>query len=259
MIPKVIHYCWFGNNKKSRLIRKCIKSWKKYCKDYTIIEWNETNFNIEINDYVSEAYREKKWAFVSDYARLWIIYNYGGIYLDTDVELKKNIDIFLKHSSYFGSEDGMHISTGLGFGAEAGNEIVLAMLNDYNNEKFILDSGGYDLTTCPVRNTKAVFDKYDFKMVDGKNIMYYKNNYIYPPDYFSPLNFNTKKMEMTNNTYSIHWFDASWFTKEQKRNKKKKQRKMRNDKIIHLPNRVLKIILGENKYNQLKKFIKKYL
>ena len=76
MIPKVIHYCWFGNNKKSRLIRKCIKSWKKYCKDYKIIEWNETNFNIEINDYVSEAYREKKWAFVSDYARLWIIYNY---------------------------------------------------------------------------------------------------------------------------------------------------------------------------------------
>ena len=165
----------------------------------------------------------------------------------------------MKHSSYFGSEDGKYINTGLGFGAEAGNEIVLTMLNDYNNAKFILDNGCYDLTTCPVRNTKAVFDKYDFKMVDGKNIMYYKNNYIYPPDYFSPLNFNTKKMEMTNNTYSIHWFDASWFTKEQKINKKKKLRKIRNDKIIHLPNRVLKTILGENKYNQLKKFIKKYL
>ena len=105
MIPKVIHYCWFGNNPKPKMVKKCINSWKKYCSDYEIIEWNENNFDVNYCDYVKEAYEAKKWAFVSDFARLWIIYNCGGIYLDTDVEIIRNLDELLNDKAFFGFED----------------------------------------------------------------------------------------------------------------------------------------------------------
>jgi len=155
-IPKVIHYCWFGGNEKSKLIKKCIDSWKKYCPDYEIKEWNESNFDIEINNYVKEAYEAKKWAFVSDYARLWIVYNYGGIYLDTDVELIKSLDNLLNYKAYFGSEDGKLINTGLGFGAIKDNEFVKKIKDDYEYIHFIKDDGTYDITPCPKRNTDSI-------------------------------------------------------------------------------------------------------
>ncbi|MBP3463612.1 MAG: hypothetical protein J6K45_03935 [Clostridia bacterium] len=112
-IPKKIHYCWFGNGDKPELVEKCIKSWKKYCPDYEIIEWNESNYDVTMCDYSKEAYENKKWAFVTDYARLWIIYNHGGIYLDTDVEIIKNIDFILETDSFLASEDNVHINTGV--------------------------------------------------------------------------------------------------------------------------------------------------
>ena len=104
VIPKIIHYCWFGGNELSELAKKCISSWRKYCPDYEIIEWNESNFDINLCQYVREAYKEKKWAFVSDYARFWILYNFGGIYMDTDVELIKSIDDLVEYGSYMGCE-----------------------------------------------------------------------------------------------------------------------------------------------------------
>ena len=130
-IPKVIHYCWFGGNPKSKLIENCINSWRKKCPDYEIIEWNESNFDINCCDYVKEAYEAKKWAFVSDFARLKIIYDNGGIYLDTDVELISSLEKFLEYDSYFGFEDSEHINTGLGFGAVKHNPILEVMINDY--------------------------------------------------------------------------------------------------------------------------------
>lgn len=222
MIPKVIHYCWFGGNEKSKLIKKCMKSWKKYCLDFEIKEWNESNFDIEINDYVKEAYQQKKWAFVSDYARLWIIYNYGGIYLDTDVELIKKIDDLLENKAYFGSEDGQYINTGLGFGAEILNPIVKRMMDDYENIHFIKDDGTFDVTPCPQRNTKSVLQ--DFETEDFNNIVENEYAVIYPKEYFSPLEFNTRVMTKTKNTYSIHWFDASWYEQE-KKNYMKREKK----------------------------------
>ena len=114
MIPKIIHYCWFGGNPKSNLIKQCIDSWKKYCPDYQLIEWNESNFDINCNPYVKAAYEDKKWAFVSDYVRLYIVYNQGGVYLDTDVLLHNGIDELLKNSCWMASDDVRYISTGLG-------------------------------------------------------------------------------------------------------------------------------------------------
>ena len=117
MIPKKIHYCWFGNNPLPESVQRCIESWKKYCPGYEIIEWNEGNYNINKIPFIEKAYKEKKYAFVSDYARLDIIYNEGGIYLDTDVELIKNIDPLLEHSCFLALESCGAVATGLGFGS----------------------------------------------------------------------------------------------------------------------------------------------
>ena len=128
MIPKVIHYCWFGGNHKSELINKCIESWKKYCPGYEIIEWNESNFDINICEYTKQAYDAKKYAFVSDVARLYIIYNYGGIYLDTDIELIRDFGDLLNYDAWFNWETERFIATSLGFCAQKGNEIVKFLL-----------------------------------------------------------------------------------------------------------------------------------
>ena len=136
MIPKIIHYCWFGGNPKSNLIKQCIDSWKKYCPDYQLIEWNESNFDINCNPYVKAAYEDKKWAFVSDYARLYIVYNQGGVYLDTDVLLHNGIDELLKNSCWMASDDVRYISTELGFGAEKGNWLIKAIMEAYEGYEY---------------------------------------------------------------------------------------------------------------------------
>lgn len=140
-IPKKIHYCWFGRNPLPESAKKCIESWKKYCPAYEIIEWNEDNFDLTENRYAREAYEQKKWAFVSDYARLKIVYEQGGIYMDVDVELIKPLDELTELDGYMGFEkeiDGqMWIATGLGFGARAGHPIVGALLKDYEDIPFI--------------------------------------------------------------------------------------------------------------------------
>lgn len=152
-IPKIIHYCWFGNNKKPECILKCIESWKKFCPDYEIKEWNESNFDVNMFNYTKEAYEVKKWAFVSDVARLWIIYEYGGIYMDTDVEILNNIDYLLNNECFLFFQSERHIATGLGFGAVKNNKIIKAMLDDYNSKHFLIDTGKFDTTACPILNT----------------------------------------------------------------------------------------------------------
>ena len=146
MIPKTIHYCWFGGNPLPDLAIKCIKSWKKYCPDYEIIEWNEKNFDLQYNTYVREAYEAKKWAFVSDVARLFALVNYGGIYMDTDVEVIKSLDDLLLYQSVSGFESETQIPTGL-MACEKGNRMFQEFLNDYEGKHFIRDDGSLDLTT----------------------------------------------------------------------------------------------------------------
>lgn len=150
LIPKVIHYCWFGNNPKSELLLNCIESWKKYCPDYEIKEWNEENFDISLCKYTEQAYSQKKYAFVSDVARVWIISSCGGIYLDTDVELKDNIDFLLQYDAWFATENIQSVNTGLGFGAKADNTIVKAILNDYLGRNF------ETLEPCVKLNSKVI-------------------------------------------------------------------------------------------------------
>ena len=214
MIPKVIHYCWFGHNPKSELVQRCIKSWKMQCPDYEIVEWNEDNFDIHLNEYVREAYEAKKWAFVTDVARLWIIYHYGGIYLDTDVEMIRSFDALLNQHAFLGSEDQVHISTGLGFGAEKNNPIIKMMLDDYRDVHFFKPDGSYDLTPCPDRNTKAV----EKELSRGKlssGLLQLKDATIYPKEYFCPLDADGIRVNKTQNTYSIHWFSASWLSHDE--------------------------------------------
>ena len=211
MIPKIIHYCWFGRKPLSEISKKCIQSWKKCCPEYTIIEWNEDNFDIDCTQFTREAYEKKKWAFVSDYARLKIIYDNGGIYLDTDVELIRNIDEFLDVKCFLGEETTGYVNTGLGFGAEKGNLIIGEMLNEYKNKKFIQDDGTCDEIPCPIKNTEPL-KKYGYKYND-KNVFICNQCTVYPPEYFAPLDYITGRIMITDRTYSIHHYSASWHTK----------------------------------------------
>ncbi|MGO5163484.1 glycosyltransferase family 32 protein [Fusicatenibacter saccharivorans] len=149
MIPKTIHYCWFGRGSKSELILKCINSWKTYCPDYEIVEWNEDNFNVNFCTYSSDAYNNKKWAFVSDIARLKILYDNGGIYLDTDVEIHNNFDDLLHYDAWFAQDDIRYINTGLGFGACKGNELIQTILSKRAERKF-------DMTICNAIDTPII-------------------------------------------------------------------------------------------------------
>lgn len=213
-IPKVIHYCWFGKGKMPPLSEKCIKSWKKYCPDYEIICWNEDNFDINENMYAKEAYEAGKWAFVSDYARLKVLYENGGIYLDTDVEIIKPIDTLIEDCGYMGFDDNGVISTGLGFACEKGNELVGQLLADYNDIHFTLADGSYDLTPCPVRNTKTMVKLGLDLEKKNQTFMGIK---ILPEDYLCPMKYYIGKKIITKNTYSIHHFCASWTSKKAKR------------------------------------------
>ena len=214
MIPKVIHYCWFGRNPKPEIVLHCIESWKKYCPDYEIVCISEENFDIEQNRYAKEAYDAKKWAFVSDYARLKVLYDNGGIYFDTDVELIKPIDDLINENGYMGFDDNGVVSTGLGFACEKGNELVGHILRDYDNIPFLLPDGSYDLTPCPDRNIK-VMEKLGMDLKNQNQL--FMGIKMLPEDYLCPVKYYTGKKKITKNTYSIHHFCASWISQTAKR------------------------------------------
>ena len=213
-IPKVIHYCWFGRGKMPALSEKCIASWKKYCPDYEIVCWTEDNFDIAQNRYAKEAYDAKKWAFVSDYVRLKVIFDEGGIYLDTDVELLKPLDDLISESGFIGFDDNGLVSTGLGFAAEKGDPLVEALLRDYDTIPFVLPDGSFDQTPCPDRNTKLLETLgLDLKKQD----QVFMGIRFLPEDYLCPMKYYTGKKKTTKNTYSIHHFSASWTSATAKR------------------------------------------
>lgn len=235
MIPKTIHYCWFGNNPIPNNIKKYIKTWEKYCPDYKIIRWDESNFDVNCNDFVKKAYKEKCWAFVSDYARLKIIYDNGGIYLDTDVELVKSFDSLLENNAYFGVQqiDGK-VATGLGFGAVKGAQIIKEMMEIYEKKEFVFNKR--NSLACPILNTE-VLEKHGFKKTDNILKLESINTNIYPPKYFDPISPGNTKYLMCDETYSIHRYTASWTS-----NKKRLKRKISN-------------IIGQRRINAIKKFL----
>lgn len=216
MIPKIIHYCWFGGAPLPPLAQKCISSWKKHCPDYKIVEWNERNYPLTLApDYVKEAIAAKRWAFATDVIRLDVVYQHGGIYLDTDVELLRNLDDLLCHHAFFGRDRGGMISTGLGFGAEPQCGVVRKLLEDYATAHFQTGNLRYDLQPCPQRN-KKVFDSYGFSDAT-EEIEERKAVTVYPWEYFSPMSEKTMEVRLTTHTYSIHHFVASWKTPRERR------------------------------------------
>ena len=259
MIPKTIHYCWFGRNPKPRLAEKCIKSWKKHCPDYTIIEWNEDNFDLSSAPvYVQQAYEAKKWAFVTDYVRLKVVYDYGGVYMDTDVELKKGLDSLLTHQAYFGFEDGVHIATGLGFGSIQGLPILREMMEDYEGIPFIREDGSFDTEPCPSRNTK-IFLRHGLVQNDNEQILD-GDILILPSIYLCPIRYMDGHYTHSFKTVSIHRFSASWQSKEAKKNHKRNKRRINRTNrihfILHIPHRFLRLIIGETRYEKLKLLLK---
>lgn len=206
MIPKTIHYCWFGGKKLPKDVRQCIKSWKKYCPDYNIVQWNEKNFNVNENKFTKAAYEDKGWAFVSDYARLKIIYDNGGIYLDTDVELIKNLDSLLNNECYVAVQKHDHvIATGLGFGAEKGHSMIANMLLEYDT--IMYDEMNKENFTCPKLNTLA-FVKKGYEYSDDVTCV--QGVMIYPGRFFDPYSTGEKDSSLCEDTYSIHHYSASW-------------------------------------------------
>lgn len=264
MIPKTIHYCWFGRNPLPSLAKKCIKSWKKYCPDYEIIQWNEDNYDLASAPlYVRQAYDAKKWAFVTDYVRLQVVYDHGGIYLDTDVEVLRKLDDLLEHNAFFGRESAKWIATGLGFGAVAGTPILKEMMDDYEDIPFTKEDGHIDDTSCPLRNT-GVFLRHGLQQVNKcqlleGGVMCFSTEYFCPKDYWNGL------IRKTVNTHTIHHYDASWLNPEQKKKQKIRvqelahvRRKKKIRYILHTPFRLLHTILGPEKYSQIKRqFLKR--
>lgn len=217
MIPKKIHYCWFGGNPLPESAKKYIETWKKYCPDYEIIEWNENNFDVTQNQYCKEAYEAKKWAFVSDYARFWILYKYGGIYFDTDVEVIKPLDDIVSKGPFMGCErDGdknkaaaIAAAPGLGLGVNHGLGLYKEMLDLYDTLHFKNSDGSLNLKTV-VQYTTETLVKHGLK--NTNQVQKCAGIYIYPREYFCPKNIDTGKLEITENIYTIHHFDGSWLT-----------------------------------------------
>lgn len=207
MIPKKIHYCWFGRGEKPKVAQKCIASWKKYMPDYEIIEWNEDNFDININIYTKMCYEQKKYAFLTDYVRLLVIAEHGGIYFDTDVEAVKSFDSLLNCSAFFGFENNEYVNTGEGFGAEANSKFIRQMISEY---EFLLD-GQHGTIGCPRLNTDALLK---FGLVQNGEKQELDGAIIYPADYFNPYDDPTGVLTKTGNTYSIHWYGKSWLDKK---------------------------------------------
>ena len=216
-IPKKIHYIWIGGKEKPQSVLDCIESWKKACPDYEIIEWNEDNFDISSSRYAVEAYEAKKFAFVTDYMRLVILKNEGGIYADTDIELRKNLDEFLSHDCFFGFENQATLLTAV-IGAKKDCKYIEKLLSYYDGRSFKLKNGKFDTTTNVISLTAMTKLYYQIELNNtlqkinacGEELAYY------PADYFCAKDYVTGKVFISQNTCSIHHFNGSWLSTKNK-------------------------------------------
>lgn len=220
MIPKVIHYCWFGRNPLPESALKCIDSWRKYLPDYEIKEWNEDNFDVNIIPYSRDAYEAKKYAFVSDYARFWILYHYGGLYFDTDVEVIKPFDDIVENGAFMGLEiDGtkrgttLAIAPGLGLGAEKGHPVYAIILDSFQHLSYYNeDRTRNNFTMIPLVTGWFI----NQGLVPNGEVQRIKDVYLYPQRFFNPYESATGRLHITPDTYSIHWYSATWMSPQPK-------------------------------------------
>ena len=207
VIPQKIHYCWFGRGEIPKEFRYYMESWEQYCPDYEIIQWDETNYDVEKCAYMKEAYAAKKWAFVSDYARLDILKEYGGIYLDTDVALVKSLDTFLPYDFFCGFERNNYIGFGLGYGSIPHHPILENLINTYNKLHFI-ENGKMNLTPCAVYQLEAML-QYGF--VHENKYQVIDQTAVFPSEVFAPENSLQIMTTETEQTYSIHHYSSTWW------------------------------------------------
>jgi hypothetical protein len=207
MIPKIIHYCWFGGKEKPPLVIKCIESWKQHLPDYEIREWNDSNFNIKERRYTKEAYERGKFAFVSDCVRLFALYHFGGIYLDTDVEVFKSFNDLLHHNSFWGFEQEHFIATST-IGTVKAHPLIGKFLQTYEYKSFINEDGSTDSLTNVAAVTEILI-----KMGLQQNGEYQEIKGLgtfYPQEYFSPYDYINCMDLKTEYTYAKHYFYKSW-------------------------------------------------
>lgn len=228
-IPPVIHYCWFGRGPLPDLYKRCMDSWRKHCPDYQIVEWNEDNCDIGSCLYARQAYEAKKYAFVSDYFHLKIIYEQGGIYLDTDVELLKSLDNMRHEEAFCGLQLPGQAAFGLGFGAVKGHPAVKKLMKSYESLRFILEDGSLNEVLSPDLQTR---DLMKLGMQYGNRQQYVAGMCIYPTEVLNPINTYVRTMQITENTYAVHHYDGSWQSEE--RREKREAELQRVQKIVKL-------------------------
>lgn len=211
---KTIHYFWFGRGEKSKLIQKCIASWRDAFPDYAIKEWNEDNFDVRQNRFVSQAYDAKKYAFVSDYARFRVLYEQGGLYFDTDVEVLKPFDDLLEANDAIAAfEDENYVAPGLILWVrEPGNETMKTMLALYESTDFLNEDGSQNALTICKYFTEEL-QKQGLQKNTGA-VQHCAGFSVFPPDYFCPFNDLTGVMKKTENTRAVHWYAKTWLSKK---------------------------------------------
>lgn len=244
-IPKIIHYCWFGKNPMPQQFEKNIATWKTYCPDYEFKLWTEENYDVYKNQYVAQAYDCQKWAFVSDYVRLDVVATYGGIYLDTDVELIKSLDSLLSNDCFLALEYANAVNTGIGFGAIPHHPFIIENRDVYDQSSFLDEKGKPKLQTC-VEITTQLLKKRGLQPVDKNQQL--GDITIYASDYFAPFQMATQKLKLTPRTIGIHQYSASW----------KHQNKMVHwlwQKTLPLKFK-LRSWIGDERYEAIKKKLK---
>lgn len=259
-IPKIIHYVWVGGKEKPKDVTENIESWKKYCPDYEIKEWNEDNFDINSVPYVKQAYESKKFAFVADYIRLYAVYNEGGIYLDTDVLLYKNVDRFLSEEFFACFENMVAVSVSV-YGAKKGNKIVKRLLDSYENRPFYLDEDKTKLDLTPNIILATVLFGAEYKVkLNGKTQTLKTEDgrlTLLSRDYFFPQDYISHETTLTENSYGVHQYYASWITNKQKKEDLfvERVRKIFGKRLFyHIEKLFLKI-----RYYRYKRKLKKYI
>ncbi|GAA4892407.1 glycosyltransferase [Flaviramulus aquimarinus] len=218
MIPKIIHFCWLSGDDYPELIKKCMESWKTKLPDYEFVLWDTKKFDINATLWTKQAFDKKKYAFAADYIRLYAVYKYGGIYLDTDVEVLKKFDDFLSLPYFIGNQYDGFPEAAI-FGAEKNADWLQECLKYYKNRSFVKEDGSLDTVVLPeimqsqIKKTKtiALMTPSDIKNI-SKTIINNNTLYLFPSEYFSPKNFKTNKILKTKNSYTIHHYDSAWLS-----------------------------------------------
>lgn len=253
-IPKILHYCWFGGKPKPPLAEKCIRSWRKFCPDFEIREWNESNFDLEqVPAYVRQAYEAGRWAFVTDYVRLRALTEVGGIYLDTDVEIVRPLEPFLKHEAFAGFEHLERVQTGV-LACRKGFPLFQEFLAYYDTAVFRRPDGSMDTTTnveilTGICRKKGLVFNDAFQVVDGLA--------VYPREVFCPVDYDTMKLKKTRKTVTIHWFSGSWQTQEDLRILEEERRWKRREQRSNLRVAIGSRLFGASGYEKLKKLLRR--